>query len=102
MLPLLLKLPPFEPRLLSFTFYQITTKIGSVYSVSLPAEVNAFLDTITSWISLGLTGVVTTPLECVGLSGCAVVRIEPRTHFIHAHGTGSSCPGSPRSQTWRA
>ena len=85
-LPLLLTAPHVAPRRLSFTFYQITTKISSVYSVSLPAEVNAFLDTITSWISLGMTGVATTPLECVGLSGCAAAQIGPGT--LRAYDTG--------------
>ena len=52
-----------------FTFYQITTKIGSVYGVSFPAAVNAFLETISNWISLGIIGITTTPLECIGLWG---------------------------------
>ena len=51
------------------TFYQLSTKVSVVYDVSLPAEVNAFLDSMTGWISFGMTGIATTPLECLNLSG---------------------------------
>ena len=50
-------------------FYMIATKVDSVYSVSLPSDVRAFLDSISITVSLGLQGFAMTPLECVGAAG---------------------------------
>ena len=51
------------------TFYQLTTKVPRVYEVSLPSQVNAFLESLTGIISFGVGGIATTPLECLGLAG---------------------------------
>jgi hypothetical protein len=50
-------------------FYMISTKVGDVYRVSLPASVRTFLDSMSMAVSLGLQGFAVTPLECMGLSG---------------------------------
>ena len=50
-------------------FYMIVTRIASVYGVELPSDVRAFLDNLTIVITLGLQGIATTPLECLGLAG---------------------------------
>ena len=47
----------------------IITKIASVYGVILPQKVTEFLASISGIISLGITGVATTPLECLGFVG---------------------------------
>ena len=52
-----------------FTFYQIATKVSAVYDVALPPEVNAILERISNLITLGISGIATTPLECLGLRG---------------------------------
>ena len=41
----------------------------SLGSVSLPADVRKLLRSLSSWITFGLTGIATTPLECLGLGG---------------------------------
>ena len=51
------------------TFYQIATPLSTVYGVSLPTDVSEFLEAFSSVISLGMAGIATTPLECLGLSG---------------------------------
>ena len=51
------------------TFYQLATKVSPVYEVSLPPDVNEFLESLGSLVGFGLEGVATTPLECLGLSG---------------------------------
>ena len=50
-------------------FYMIATRVPSTYDVSLPAEVRRLLEQMTLIISLGMKGVETTPLECMGLAG---------------------------------
>jgi hypothetical protein len=50
-------------------FYMIATKVDNVYEVELPADVKKFLARLSGWITLGVRGVETTPLECMGLSG---------------------------------
>jgi len=47
-------------------FYQIGTKIVSVYSINLPAEIRSLLLALQLTISLGIDGV---PLACVGAEG---------------------------------
>jgi len=49
--------------------YQISTKISSVYEVSLPPDVNAFLERFSGFLTLGIQGVATSSLDCFGLSG---------------------------------
>ena len=49
--------------------YQLTTKISSVYDVSLPPDINEFLESLSTGLTLGVQGVATTPLECLGFSG---------------------------------
>jgi hypothetical protein len=60
---------PMNKIKILFTFYMISTKVDNVYSVSLPQEVKRAIDSISVIIALGLNGVATTPLECLGLSG---------------------------------
>ena len=52
-----------------FTFYMVVTKIDNIYEVSMPAEVREQLERLSGWISFGLMGLSTTPLECMGLAG---------------------------------
>ena len=47
----------------------ISTKIDIIYSVSLPAAVKKILESLSMVVGLGLGGVATTPLECLGLAG---------------------------------
>ena len=49
--------------------YQLTTKVSTVYDVSLPPDVNDFLDRISTGISFGVTGISGTSLQCLGLGG---------------------------------
>ena len=35
----------------------------------LPPDVNALLELLSGWATLGFEGIATTPLECAGLSG---------------------------------
>ena len=49
--------------------YQLCTKVDTVYDVSLPPDVKGVLEHISGFISLGVNGVATTSLECMGLSG---------------------------------
>lgn len=50
-------------------FYMIVTKVDIVYSVSMPTEVRSLMARLSVVVSLGMDGVATTPLECMGLSG---------------------------------
>ena len=50
-------------------FYMIATKVHTVYSVSMPSAVRALLDQLSVVVTLGIGGITTTPLECLGLSG---------------------------------
>jgi len=52
-----------------FVFYQIATRVPSVYEVSLPADIVAVLDTLSTIVTFGLENVATTPLECMKLEG---------------------------------
>ena len=52
-----------------FVFYQLVTQVPKVYDVSLPNDVEAFLESIAVAVSLGLPSIATTPLECFGLAG---------------------------------
>ena len=47
-------------------FYQIATRIESVYGIMLPAEVRELLLNIQLTISLGIDGI---PLACIGANG---------------------------------
>lgn len=47
----------------------IATKVHTVYSILMPAEVRALLAQLSFVVTLGVGGVATTPLECLGLSG---------------------------------
>ena len=46
----------------------IACKISSVYMIVLPPFITAILETISSFITLGMDNLLT-PLECIGLSG---------------------------------
>jgi len=64
----------FTPRnkfKIIMTFYQLSTKVASVYDVSLPPDINAFLDSLSGFFSLGIDSpsLSSTPLECLGLHG---------------------------------
>jgi hypothetical protein len=50
----------------ALTFYQITTRIGTVYGVTMPEEVQWFLDQISFRINFSIDG-FGIPLQCVGL-----------------------------------
>ena len=50
-------------------FYMIATRVPRTYDVSLPADVRRLLEQMTLIVSLGMKGVETTPLECMGLAG---------------------------------
>jgi hypothetical protein len=50
-------------------FYLTATKIDEVYDVSMPRDVKDICASISSVVTFGLTGVATTPLECMGLGG---------------------------------
>ena len=50
-------------------FYQVVTKVPSIYDVTLPADVSALLQRFSNVVTLGFEGVATTPIECMGLSG---------------------------------
>ena len=52
-----------------FVFYQLVTAVPRVYGVSLPAAVNAILETFSIAVSFGLPHFATAPLECLGLAG---------------------------------
>ena len=53
-------------------FYQIATKVGTVYEVQLPETVQRLLDRISLVITFGIEiGLEATPLECIGLAGHA-------------------------------
>jgi hypothetical protein len=56
--------------------FQITTQVPRVYEVAVPSIVHEFLETSAVVVSLGLTSVATTPLECVGFAG-----YQPRLIF---------------------
>ena len=51
------------------TFYMVVTKIDNIYEVSMPTEVRDELKRLSGWITFGLMGLSTTPLECMGLAG---------------------------------
>ena len=50
-------------------FFMVATKVDTVYDVGLPNDVEAIVRTLANIFSLGLQGVATTPLACLGLSG---------------------------------
>ena len=50
-------------------FYQIATKVSTLYEVSLPQDVSDFLDNFSGIISFGMQGIASTPLECMDLGG---------------------------------
>ena len=50
-------------------FYMIVTKIDTIYDVVLPGDVRAVLRTLSSVFTLGMQGVATTPLACLGFQG---------------------------------
>ena len=49
-------------------FYQIATKVDSVYEVELPADVKQMLNSLSITFSFGIS-YAATPLECMGLNG---------------------------------
>ena len=53
------------------TFYQLSTKVSSVYEVVLPPDVHAFLESCSSFFSFGIDSpsISSTPLACMGLGG---------------------------------
>ena len=61
--------------------YMIATRIGNVYNVPLPEEINDLLARISLTISFGLYGLAATPLECVMCPGAApypsIVMVAP-------------------------
>ena len=44
-------------------------KVASVYEVSLPPDVNSFLEQFSGWLTLGIQGVATSGISCFGLDG---------------------------------
>ena len=64
----------FTPRnkfKIVMTFYQLATKVPTVYSVLLPPDVNVFLESLSSFFSFGFDSpaLSSTPLECMSLHG---------------------------------
>ena len=59
------------------TFYQLSTKVSSVYEVVLPPDVNAFLEYLSNLVTLGIDSpeLSSTPLQCMNLSGYTVQLI---------------------------
>ena len=55
--------------------YQLTTKVSSVYDVSLPPDVNEFLNSLSTGLTFGMQGLASTPLACLGLQGYMYVLI---------------------------
>lgn len=47
-------------------FYQVATQVSSVYGVSLPPEVDSFLQTMAAIVSFGMSFIVDVPLACFG------------------------------------
>jgi hypothetical protein len=62
-------LTPKNKGKIIFGSYQIITKIPVVYEVPIPAEVSAFLESMSVFITFGMQDIATTPLECLGMSG---------------------------------
>jgi hypothetical protein len=60
---------PLSKVKIVFVFYQLATQVPRVYDILMPYHVNAFLESTSVVVSLGLTSIETTPLECVGLAG---------------------------------
>jgi len=54
---------------ISLGFYQIATKVPTVYEVTLPDDVQGVLDSLSGIASFGMQGISTTSLECMGLGG---------------------------------
>ena len=53
-----------------FTYYQVATKVDTVYEVELPMGVKRLINGLANVAALGITPTgVSTPLECIGLSG---------------------------------
>ena len=50
------------------SYYQVVTVVDSVYAVELPSGVKQMLNSFSVVVGLGVKG-VSTPLECMGLSG---------------------------------
>jgi len=51
------------------SFYMIATKVHIIYDVALPSDVRAVLRALSFTFTLGLQGIATTPLACLGLGG---------------------------------
>ena len=49
--------------------YQMFTKIPTIYQLSLPSSVSDFIASVSPAIDLGLGGVATVPLQCLGFEG---------------------------------
>ena len=50
-------------------FYMIATKVPVTYEVQLPNEVRGILNALSAVFTLGMQGVATTPLACLGRTG---------------------------------
>ena len=47
---------PINKAKILLSFYQLSTKVSVVYDVSLPADVNAFLESLTGFTSVFFVG----------------------------------------------
>ena len=69
--------------------YQMLTKIPTIYQLSLPSSVANFIASVTPAIDLGLGGVATVPLQCLGFKGylpqLIFVMILPLVALALAH-----------------
>ena len=52
-----------------FGCYQMSSKVPSVYEVTLPQDVVDLLNSASSWITFGFESFSSTPLACLGLGG---------------------------------
>ena len=82
----------FTPRnkfKIIMSFYQLATKVSSVYDVLLPRAVNIFFLTVEGFFSFGIDSpaISSTPLECMGLNGytyklIAYMVLPPAVIFV--------------------
>ena len=69
--------------------YQMFTRIPTIYQLSLPSSVADFISAVTPAIDLGLGGVATVPLQCIGFKGylpqLVFVMVMPLAALIIAY-----------------
>jgi hypothetical protein len=66
---ILIRYTPSNKLKIVVVFYQIATRVPSVYEVSLPANIADVLDHFSTIVTLGLDNVAMAPLECMQLHG---------------------------------